>query len=365
MGAAMAERILIVDDDDLIQTLAKTALEGAGFRADACGTVQEALELVRQDPPDLLILDIKLPDGSGKDVCREFRKSGNDAPVLFLTAFRDLNTRLECFNLGAQDYLQKPFSIEELLARVNVHLGIKKSHDDLMRKNYELELRGRLRQDLTDMLVHDLRAPLTSIHGTLELIKMRGLISDGDYSRLLDCAGTAAEFMILMLNDLLDISQAEQARLEPQVEDVDVTQLCAKLQEIFATKCKRLSKPLEVRPCGALSVRSDPSLLFRILVNLVSNALGMTRQGTSVEVECSQGPSGLRFTVMDRGPGVPDSEKARIFQKFVTKREPGNAFEKVGCGIGLTFCRLAADALKARLWVEDREGGGSRFVFET
>ncbi|HAH32589.1 MAG TPA: hypothetical protein DCL44_09790 [Elusimicrobia bacterium] len=364
MGNAMPARILIVDDDDLIQTLAKSALEGAGFEAEACGTVKEALELIRKAPPSLLILDIKLPDGSGKDVCRELRKSGGDAPVIFLTAFRDLHTRLECFNLGAQDYLQKPFSIEELLARVNVHLGIKKSHDELMRKNYELELKGRLRQDLTDMLVHDLRAPLTSIHGTLELIKMRGLITEADYARLLDCAGTAAEFMILMLNDLLDISQAEQAQLEPQLEEVDLHQLCAKLQELFATKCKRLEKPLEVRSGGVLSVRSDPSLLFRILVNLVSNALGMTRQGTSVEVECVQGPNGLRFVVLDRGPGVADPEKARIFQKFVTKREGGNAFEKAGRGIGLTFCRLAAEALKARLWVEDREGGGSRFVLE-
>ncbi|MBI5242094.1 MAG: response regulator [Elusimicrobia bacterium] len=381
----MPANILVVDDDELIQSFCKTVLEGAGFRVETCGAVKEALESVRSDPPDLLILDIRLPDGNGMEVCRAIRKAGSDAPVLFLTANRDLKTRLECFQLGAQDYLQKPFSIEELLARVKVHLGIKKSHDELIKRNYELELKNRLRQDLTDMIVHDLRAPLTSIHGTLELIKMRGLISDKDYGRLLDCAGTAAEFMILMLNDLLDISQAEQAQLEPQVDAVEVKPLMEKMTELFATKCQRLDKRLEIRVADDVrALKTDPSLLFRIIVNLISNALGIAPKGTAVELECvrkgAAAPSGsgarlavgdgasqgaaVRFSVLDRGPGVPDREKSGIFEKYHSAKGGGNIFEQ-GRGIGLTFCRLATEVLKGRIWVEDREGGGSRFIFES
>src|SRR6185312_3436294 len=213
--AAMSHRVLVIEDDPDIQGYCNTVLESAGFAVDSTSTLDGARKLYGKKP-DLVVLDIGLPDGNGIDLMREWQKSGTPPPILFLTARGDMKTRLECFQQGAQDYLLKPFAAEELLARAKVHLQVKKSHDELLRRNYELELITRARQDMADMIVHDLKAPLTSIKGTLELVLAHGLISAEGYQNLLQNAGSAADFMLLMLNDLLDVGQAESAGLKAE-----------------------------------------------------------------------------------------------------------------------------------------------------
>ena len=174
--------ILVVEDDDDIRDFARSVLESADFVVRSCGRAEEARALVRDMKPDLAIVDIGLPDGSGLELCKIIRDLDSTIPVIVVTARGELKTRLECFQLGAQDYLQKPFAVQELLARVKVHLNMKKSHDDLAKRAYNLELINRARQDLMDMIVHDLKTPLTSIKGTLELIQARGLIDQDDTS---------------------------------------------------------------------------------------------------------------------------------------------------------------------------------------
>ena len=140
----MAHHILLVEDDLRIQEFAQEILTDSGFKVTSCATSADAQRLFKAEVPDLVILDIGLPDGNGLDLSRALGLGpGGDVPFLFLTAQGDLQTRIECFRAGAYDYVQKPFAIEELIARVNVHLGVKKSKDDLKRKNQDLELRAR------------------------------------------------------------------------------------------------------------------------------------------------------------------------------------------------------------------------------
>ena len=209
------------------------------------------------------------------------------------------------------------------------------------------------------MIVHDLKAPLASIKGTLQLAVQHGLITEPAYQNLLVSAGTAAEFMLLMLNDLLDMGRAEAACLQPEFTPVNVETLAAKLKTLFQVHCRVRGVGLEskVAPDAAV-VRSDAGLLFRILVNLVSNALKFSPRDSTVSVEASVKDGRQRFTVADRGPGVPDANKHRIFDKYVT------ASEGQGTGIGLAFCRVAATALKGAIRVEDRPGGGSLFIVD-
>jgi signal transduction histidine kinase len=356
----MPHRILVVEDDVNIQGFAQTVLESAGYEPQVVGTAAEARRAFQTAKPDMMIVDIGLPDGNGMELVKELGLGPEgEVPFLFLTGSRDLQTRLECFRLGAMDYIPKPFAVEELLARVRVHLKTKRSHDDLARRNYELELRHRARQDLTDMIVHDLKAPLASIKGTLQLAVQHGLITEPAYQNLLVSAGTAAEFMLLMLNDLLDMGRAEAACLQPEFSPVNVETLAAKLKTLFQVHCRVRGVGLDskIGP-DAVMVRSDAGLLFRILVNLVSNALKFSPRGGVVSVEASASGGRQRFTVSDRGPGVPDANKHRIFDKYVT------AAESQGTGIGLAFCRVAASALKGTVRVEDRPGGGSLFIVD-
>jgi signal transduction histidine kinase len=356
----MSHRILIVEDDVHIQGFAQTVLESAGYEPQVVGTAVDAKRAFQADKPDMVILDIGLPDGNGMELAQELGLGPDgDIPFLFLTGSRDLQTRLECFRLGAMDYIPKPFAVEELLARVQVHLKTKRSRDDLAQRNYELELRHRARQDLTDMIVHDLKTPLASIKGTLQLAVSHGLITEPAYQNLLVSAGTATEFMLLMLNDLLDMGRAEAACLQPEFTPVNIETLAAKLKTLFQAHCRVRGVGLESRIApDAVIMRSDAGLLFRILVNLVSNALKFSPRGSAVVLAASAGDERQRFTVADCGPGVPDANKHRIFDKYVT------AAESRGTGIGLAFCRVAAQALKGSVHVEDRPEGGSLFVVD-
>jgi signal transduction histidine kinase len=356
----MADRILIVEDDVNVQGLVQAALESAGYEPQTAGTAAEARRAFQAARPDLMIVDITLPDGNGMDLVKDLGLGlAGGVPFLFLTASRDLQTRLECFRLGARDYIPKPFAVEELLARVQAHLKTKRSHDDLARRNSELELRHRARQELTDMIVHDLKAPLASIKDTLQLAVQHGLISEPAYQNLLVSAGMTAEFMVLMLNDLLDLGRAETACLQPELAPVDVEALAAKLKALFQARCRvrKVGLDTKISPEAAM-VRTDAGLLFRILVNLVSNALKYSPQDNVVSVEASSQDGRRLFTVADRGPGVPEANKGRIFDKYVT------AAEDPGTGIGLAFCRVATAALKGTVRVEDRPGGGSLFIVD-
>ena len=361
----MGHRVLLIEDDPDMRAFTGAVFEGAGFTVAFSGGAQEALRDFRECRPDLVILDIGLPDGSGMEVCRAIKAGpGAETPLLFLTSRNDVKTRLECFRLGAQDYMLKPFNAEELLARAQVHLKIKVTHDRLAKAKDSLELINRARQDLSDMIVHDLKNPLACIMGTLSIIQAKGLISNGEYHNLIKSAGSASEFMLLMINDLLDVGRAETSGLPVKTTAVDLADLLQKLRALFSPRLERREARLECRlAADAAVVSTDQSLLFRILANLISNALSYTQKGGVIELESSrQGPQ-IRLVVLDRGPGVPESQKKTIFEKYATSEvEPRS--DGRGTGIGLAFCRLAAQALHGRIWVEDRVGGGSRFTLE-
>lgn len=360
----MPSKILIVEDDPHIRGLATAVLESAEIEVRAFETVKEGLQSFRSSPPDLVLTDINLPDGTGFEICAEVKASRHrDIPVIVMTSQGDLETRLKCFKLGAQDYIAKPFAVEELAERVKTHLKLKESRDALAEKNVELEMRKRARQDMTDMIVHDLRAPMTSIQGSLTLVR-GGKLSKEQSDGLLDHAGSAAKFMILMLNDLLDISRAEQTGLKAEIKKVETAPLLTRLKQFFAPRCQMSGIGLSESVSGGVTALStDENLLFRILTNLISNALRVSRKGDELGLACVRHEGSVRFVVSDRGPGVPDAAKAKIFEKFTSETSQAS-IENKGVGIGLTFCRLATTVLGGRIWVEDREGGGSLFIVE-
>lgn len=365
MSNPSGRRVLVVEDDPVQQDIIRASLESAGLQVDATASAAEALKLFEARRPDLILIDVGLPDGNGVELCRALNGREPAAPKLLLTARGDLRTRLAGFANGAKDYIQKPFAAQELLARVNVHLDIKSSLEELSRRNEDLKLRERARQDMTDMILHDLRIPLTSIMGTIETIRSRGLLSKKDYRRfapLLESADTATEFMLLMLNDLLDVSQAETTGgLNTTIDEIDLPQMIDRLKKLFAGRLQ--AKRLQLRPelRGLQRARTDRQLLFRMLVNIVSNAVSYSPVDADVEIHGARVGSALRLSVLDRGPGVPEPEREKIFSKFSThvdsEKDPGK-------GLGLTFCRLAARALKGRAWHEPRPGGGSSFSLE-
>lgn len=355
-------RILVVEDDPVVARVVERALKRLPAAVRVAGTLASARAAYAEQTPNLVMLDLNLPDGVGFDFCRFASPS---VPVIILTSRADVADRVEGFRCGARDYVLKPFSVDELAMRAGVHLGDSASRRHLAEAAREALLRERARQDLVDMVVHDLKVPLSSIKGTLELLRETGAVPDPRFAALLENSARAGEQMLVMLNDFLDVSLGERDALPVHLEEVSAAAVTDRIAELFAHDVQRgrLDLKVEVRP-PELRLRTDPTLLYRIVFNLVANAAKFSPPGRPVTLTASAAGGRAVFQVSDQGPGVPDAEKARIFERDLLPSALRVSRAKAGTGVGLYFCSLAAAALRGRMSVADRPGGGAVFTLE-
>jgi signal transduction histidine kinase len=360
---------LVVDDNAQNRAVAEGHLVAEGYAVVLAPGGEEALSMFEELSPDLVLLDVLMPGLDGFETCRRLRalRSGAETPVVFLTALADLGSHRKALDSGADDFLTKPINRTELLLRVRSLLWIKRLRDEL-KQGYEL-IRSqrdalvqaqRQKEELAALLIHDLKNPLAAIEMTAKFLATSESVSldTRDASReIVDAAGA----MRRMVMNLLDISRSEDGILVPKWSDVDVRML---VDEVVRENT-RLAADREIALRGETRVDAplvaDVDLLRRLLENLIVNAIRHAPRRGTVEVSAGWGPDGLvEFRVRDTGPGVPDSMRERIFDKYVSVNS-----EHMGTGnrgLGLTFCRLAAEVHGGRIWVEPNEPAGSVFV---
>lgn len=237
--------------------------------------------------------------------------------------------------------------------------------ETLTTEKAQLEELLRLREELADMIVHDLRNPLTVIINGLQLLDDVSVSdADRDYaSAVSETMERATQRMERLVDTLLDIARFEEGAMALRLQPLDVASL---VEETIAGErhlAENKDIVLEARPSAELpAVSADRDVLQRVLTNLLDNALKFTPAGGHVWVEAHPAAEAVRVDVVDTGPGIPAGERERIFEKFTQVR--GQAGSRRGSGLGLTFCRMAVEAHGGRIWIEDGPGGkGSRFVF--
>jgi len=218
-----------------------------------------------------------------------------------------------------------------------------------------------LREDLTHTLVHDLRTPLNSIMGFLEVLGQAPSLKD-PHQELLDIAGRATERLVSLIDTILDVSRLEKGVMPVVREAVALGPLIADVQALLKPVARQRGIDLlAVLPPELPAVNADPGLLRRIVENLLSNALRHTPRKGTVRIAALLQPApprSIEIRVSDTGRGIPAEEQLRIFEKYATGREPGR-----GTGLGLAFCRLAVEAHGGRIRVESAPGEGATFVF--
>ena len=359
-GPRPARQVLLLEDDPAIIRIVSATLSRAGLgvrSVERLGGLEGALA---EGAPDLFVLDVNLPDGDGFEACRRLRALPQTAhiPIIFLTEREQVDYRLRAFQLGAQDYITKPFSPEELAARIQAHLMIKVKRDEKEAQLAGFAMRERLQTDLMDMVIHDLRAPLGTVKMSLGMLAQDGTISAAQHKMLVAMSNDAMDAALLMLNDLLDLRAGNVA---VQKAHFGLEAALKRAAAILGPKAANhgMTVTCEVRPPGAQAV-SDEKMLLRVILNLLGNAIKYSKKSGPIALSLSLEQGRLRLEVADRGPGVPDTDKERIFEKFQRIAHS----EEPGTGIGLAFCRLAAGTLGGRIWVEDNPGGGSRFILE-
>jgi two-component system sensor histidine kinase/response regulator len=366
------ERVLVVDYESSTRQALASVLVTAGYRvvqATDAGGVLSALGEV--EPFDLVVLDYVLGGTSCITVCEAIRglAFGADLPILVLSAQSDAVTQRQVLEAGADDFLTKPIHRGELLLRVRSLVKFRKlklqlaASNELLTQQRDAILRVQLQKDeLVEVIVHDLKNPLAAIAANAEFLTMAREMNE-DVRDCSNSIASAAENMLRMVHNMLDVSRAEDASLALHPENVDLSALVQDTCSLMA----RRAEEKRVRLVGEaatpnLIVRADRDLLRRMLENLIDNAVRYTPNGSKVTMSAVAGDSEIAISVADEGPGVPPEQREHIFEKYAQlDRNIDRAQKRFGRGIGLAFVKLAVVSHGGRIWVEENLPRGSRF----
>jgi len=341
--------ILIVDDTQANLLLLERMLAERGYQTKPISSGKLALQAARAERPDLILLDIAMPEMNGYEVCEQLKADAalKDIPVIFISALNETIDKVKAFGAGGVDYVTKPFHFEEVYARVRTHLQLR-----------QLE---KLRDDLTHMVVHDLRSPLTVILGFLDMLES-GVDQNLSATTLefVTLARRSAEELLNMISSILDVSKMGAGEMKLQREPCDLDIL---IRAVLATNQPFPSNRTAtlVTPDSSLSIMTDIGLIRRVLQNLFSNALNYTPDGGDVRIVVTPSNNKIRVEVIDAGPGIEPEFRQRIFEKF---GQVTNSNNRLGTGLGLTFCKMAVEAHGGRIGVESEPGKGSTFWLE-
>jgi two-component system, sensor histidine kinase and response regulator len=356
--------ILIVDDVPENLRLLSAMLEQTGHRVRPAISARLALMAARREPPSLILLDIRMPEMDGLEMCRQLKadETLREIPVIFISALNDTEDKIKAFEAGGLDYITKPFQEREVLARVGTHLKLHHHQNELADVNRQLRELESLRDSLTHMVVHDMNGLLTVILGHLGVLRMidAGSLTEEGRRSLAD-AMDGAERLARMVSDILLASKLEAGKLAPRRVPEDLTALARRAAADFgpANNPRRIKINLTSSP-ECVSLPLDSELIGRVLQNLLGNAMKYAPAGSTIALAVTRDGAGARVEVADTGPGIAPEFHQKIFEKFgqVESRK-----SRRGTGLGLTFCKLAVEAHGGSIGVKSEAGQGSTFWF--
>jgi signal transduction histidine kinase len=356
---ANAGRILVVDDQPANLKAVSGLLARHGYDVTTAGQGEVALETAVAQPPDLLLLDMMMPGMDGFELLAELRRHPGlqQVPVIFLTAAQDRELLLRAFDAGAVDYVTKPFIPEELLARVNAHVGLKLTRDRLERVAHE-------RQELVNLVAHDLKNPLSSVLFASEVLQQNACKPERvpRYLAIIhESTRDAIGYIRRYLEAQKQVAAADASKLE---HPACLYELVRWLADRYELQLEAHGMHLRVDGVGGneLPVAMDTRVLRQVAENLVSNAMKYASEGGELTIAVRPGASGAwQLRVEDRGAGVPHDRQQELFRPFTRLgvREDG-----VSSGLGLSLARQIVLNAGGNLWYEDRPGGGACFVIE-
>lgn len=377
------DKLLIVDDNphdrELLRNILLSSSVKYNIREVASG--KAALDVIDQDPPDIILLDIQMIDINGFEFLKEFKNKKNHfIPVLLVSAFSGENDRLEGLRLGATDFINKPFIPEEIIARIAVQVKLKKMNErskwitektnegirflykELEQQSEELKKLDRLKADFISTVSHELRTPLTIIRQGVSLLQRKTLGEVNEkQSEILADVIESVERLVSITNDILDISKLEAAKVKLNKAEVAASELMVKLIKQFQIKAQLKDIALAADfPEDLPSLFGDKDKLIQVGVNLIENAIKFTPPGGKIIISARAAGDFVQLAIADTGVGISKEDAARLFDKFQQFGRKDGPGEK-GTGLGLAISKQIVELHEGTIWVESEMGKGSTF----
>ena len=363
--------ILVVDDAPANLRLLVDMLKERGYRVRPVPCGKRAILAAQKEPPDLILLDINMPEMNGYEVCERLKADSalKDIPVLFISALDEVMDKIKAFAVGGVDFVTKPFQFEEVEARLQTHLKLHQLQMERDRQNRQLlenvdrlKKLEALRDDLTHMIVHDMRSPLMGITGYLEMLELdAGEKLDTEERAMLHNSRSSGRVLVEMVNSLLDVSRLEQGEMPVDKTSTDLDVLIQKALDSLGSLTMGVSLH-HLNPSPSILVDCDAGLITRVIANLVGNAIKFMPKSGTVTVFSEPWGVGAKLCVADTGIGIPPEYREKIFEKF-GQVEARNERMANSTGLGLAFCKLAVEAHGGQIGVESEVGKGSTFWF--
>jgi len=363
-------RILVVEDEYGMRLAIARALrdytihipeiEGKiGFTIEQVEVAEEALTIINDKPPDIILLDYKLPGMSGLDLLTRISAKQLDLLAIMITAYASIETAVTATKQGAFDFLAKPFTPMEL--KETIYKAVK--HLVLMRQAHKLtEEKRKVRFQFISVLAHEMKAPLAALDGYLNILRERAAGDSQEvYDHMLDRCLTRIQGMRKMIIDLLDLTRIESGERKRDVSEVDVREIVHTAIDTATPEAQERSISISFPENGPVLMQADRSELEIVFNNLITNAVKYNRDGGRVDVELHADGGQVSIVVTDTGIGMSTEEAARLFSDFVRiKNEKTRNI--LGSGLGLSTVKKIALLYGGEVSVESEPDKGSRFT---
>jgi len=351
-------KILIVDDVPNNIKVAANILQREKYKLFFATSGSSALAKVKSNKFDLILLDVMMPEMDGFEACKQIRNDPDiqDVPIIFLTAKTDTESIVKGFELGATDYVTKPFDGAELLARVKTHLALQCAKEELQELN-------ATKDKFFSIIAHDLRSPFTSLLGLTEgIIENIDYYSKNDIKKFVETLKTSAETVFALLENLLAWSRLQRGIMERSPKEISLDEIVRHNVFLFQSGAEQK----QITPRNLVQentiVYADYNMIHTVMRNLISNALKFTDTGGTIEISAQTNEHNVEVAVSDTGIGISDEAVSKLFRIDVKYSSVGTAGER-GTGLGLSLCKELVEKNGGTIWIESKVGKGTTFRF--
>ena len=382
--------ILIVDDNPVNLQVLGNILEKKKYHVEHAFSGEEALEWIKNNTFDLILLDVMMPVMDGFELCRKIKTfpENKEIPIIFLTARSDNESIEKGFNAGGVDYLTKPFKEKELIARVKTHIELKSNRDKLENANSYLEeqvtLRtselqkalidlekakaykeaNRLKSEFLANMSHEFRTPMNVIIGISKaLLKYDKADLNTDQIEAIEHINQSGTRLLDLVNDLLDLAKIESGKMLVNNAPFSINRLITDLKGMTEELIKGKNIVFKVRKNTNVpeTIVSDIKKIYQVLMNLLSNSVKFTEKGKiKLKIHCLN--NAIYFEVFDTGIGIAKENLNRIFDKFA-QIDSSEQKKHKGTGLGLALCKEYVNSLNGSIWAENNYGYGTIMRF--